>query len=198
MAWGKAAATGLQDLVARLQSNDPKLTTLTVLRQRRFGHEVRADLATGRARMAGAAPGTARQSSNNLLLPGSAISVCAPRHWQPAPPRKLRRPAPLLWPATPTHRSDKARAQDVAALCQALSTNTVLQELYASSHAMAPATAALLADALAANTTLKGNKRLPSRTGRCCRPSCLCVDTCMREWPAAAAAAADPAPPCHS
>lgn len=44
MVWGQSAARGIEDLVSRIASNDPKLTSLTILKQRRFGHEVRRPL----------------------------------------------------------------------------------------------------------------------------------------------------------
>ncbi|GLI58623.1 hypothetical protein VaNZ11_000358 [Volvox africanus] len=39
MAWGQAGARGIDDLVRRIAGNDPKLTSLTILRQRRFIHD---------------------------------------------------------------------------------------------------------------------------------------------------------------
>lgn len=39
MVWGKAEPRGVEDLVERLQENDPKLQSLTMLRGRRFGPE---------------------------------------------------------------------------------------------------------------------------------------------------------------
>jgi hypothetical protein len=41
MVWGKAAASGVDDLVAKLRSNDPKLQSLHIMRFRKLGHEVR-------------------------------------------------------------------------------------------------------------------------------------------------------------
>lgn len=43
MVWGAAAQRGVDDLVRRLAANDPGLTSLTLLRGRRFGHDVRCD-----------------------------------------------------------------------------------------------------------------------------------------------------------
>ncbi|PNW75517.1 hypothetical protein CHLRE_12g529800v5 [Chlamydomonas reinhardtii] len=45
MVWGQSATRGIEDLVQRVTSNDPKLQSLTILRQRRFGHEDVAALA---------------------------------------------------------------------------------------------------------------------------------------------------------
>ncbi|GFR43877.1 hypothetical protein Agub_g5006, partial [Astrephomene gubernaculifera] len=39
MAWGQAGARGIDDLVRRIADNDPKLQSLTILRQRRFNHD---------------------------------------------------------------------------------------------------------------------------------------------------------------
>ncbi|GLC43128.1 hypothetical protein PLESTB_000860100 [Pleodorina starrii] len=83
MAWGQAGARGIDDLVRRIADNDAKLTSLTILRQRRFTHD------------------------------------------------------------------------DVASLVRAMAANTNLTELYASSHPLAPHTAALLADMLAASRSLR-------------------------------------------
>ena len=41
MVWGQAASKGIEDLVTRVASNDARLTSLHILKQRRFGHEVR-------------------------------------------------------------------------------------------------------------------------------------------------------------
>mmetsp|Transcript_4803 Transcript_4803/g.12079 ORF Transcript_4803/g.12079 Transcript_4803/m.12079 type:complete len:428 (-) Transcript_4803:54-1337(-) len=80
MVWGQKQGVG--DWAERLNRNDPKLTSLTVLRFRSFAHE------------------------------------------------------------------------DVAQLCDSLSANTTLTELYASGHSMEPRTASVVADMLSSNTTL--------------------------------------------
>jgi len=80
MVWGQKQGVG--DWAERLNRNDPKLTSLTVLRFRSFAHE------------------------------------------------------------------------DVAQLCDSLSANTTLTELYASGHSMERRTASVVADMLSSNTTL--------------------------------------------
>lgn len=40
MVWGQVGSRGIEDLVTRVASNDPKLTSLHILKQRRFGHNV--------------------------------------------------------------------------------------------------------------------------------------------------------------
>lgn len=44
MAWGKSAARGVEDLTERLADNDAGLTSLTLLRFRRFNDEVERDV----------------------------------------------------------------------------------------------------------------------------------------------------------
>jgi hypothetical protein len=99
MAWGAhgGAASGVDDLCARLEANEAALTSLTLFRGRRFG------------------------------------------------------------------------APEVAQLAAALRGNTALTELYASSHAMAPAAAAALADALRANAGLTSLCVGDAAFGACCQ-----------------------------
>ena len=42
MAWGSTSTTGVEDLVRRLAANDPKLTSLHILKHRKFGLQVSA------------------------------------------------------------------------------------------------------------------------------------------------------------
>ena len=42
MAWGVSGSMGVDDLARRLQSNDPQLQSLTIMKNRRLGLEVTA------------------------------------------------------------------------------------------------------------------------------------------------------------
>mmetsp|Transcript_20381 Transcript_20381/g.44561 ORF Transcript_20381/g.44561 Transcript_20381/m.44561 type:complete len:468 (-) Transcript_20381:206-1609(-) len=83
MAWGKGPAAGVDDLCKRLESNDAKLTSLTILKHRKFD------------------------------------------------------------------------AAEAGKLCKSLAANTVLTELYASSHALSPDSVKEFASLLSSNSTLR-------------------------------------------
>ncbi|KAG2498821.1 hypothetical protein HYH03_003014 [Edaphochlamys debaryana] len=69
MVWGQVGTRGLDDLASRLAANDPKLQSLTILKQRRFGHD---DVALLVRSMASNTHLTELYASSHPLTPAAA------------------------------------------------------------------------------------------------------------------------------
>jgi hypothetical protein len=132
MAWGQRGSQGVDDLVQRIRQNDPKLTSLTLLRQRKCGDEVGVHAVHG-----------------CMLLPACWAAHAACRHDITAMPLH----APYM-PHGALSEPSHSPMQEVQQLADALSKNTVLQELFLSSHAISPAAAGMLSGMLRSNASI--------------------------------------------
>jgi hypothetical protein len=135
MVWG-ARNAGIDDLLQRLQANDPKLTSLTLLRQRKLDG-LQVGIAFVSRLMLGA------QTTCEPPLQQTCVCSLVALQTQQGCKHTVRHVHTLLTPV-----------QDVERLCAALSSNTTLTELNITSHAIDPPSAAALARLLQSNTTL--------------------------------------------